>query len=147
MEGPELRWKTPNGRTNACVVPYSIRAVTVSPPPPIPSDDEDLLAQCRVETFRAGGKGGQHQNTTDSGVRLVHRPTGTRAESRTERSQLQNRRRALARLREKLEALYHEPTPRVPTRVPPREKRKRLEGKRRQGEKKRRRKPPRWPDE
>ena len=128
--------------------PYSKSTVTVSPPPPpVPDDDEDLLAQCRVETFRAGGKGGQHQNTTDSGVRLVHLPTGLRAESRTERSQLQNRKRALARLREKLTALHDTPEPRIPTKVPKREKRRRLEEKRRRGEKKQGRRPPKWPEE
>ena len=42
----------------------------------ISADDESLLAECRLETFRAGGPGGQHQNTTDSGVRLTHLPTG-----------------------------------------------------------------------
>lgn len=112
------------------------------PPPPIPPDDDALLSECRVETFRAGGKGGQHQNTTESGVRLVHLPTGVRAESRTERSQLQNRRRALASLRGKLEALRHRDPERVPTRVPGREKKKRLEEKRRRGDVKRMRKPP-----
>jgi protein subunit release factor B len=112
------------------------------PPRTVPQDDEALLTQCRIETFRAGGKGGQHQNATETGVRLVHRDTGVRAESRTERSQLQNRKRALARLREKLEALYHQDPERVPTRVPRREKRKRLRDKRRRGEVKRLRKPP-----
>src|SRR6056297_2251552 len=92
--------------------------------------DDDLLSDCRVDVFRAGGKGGQHQNTTNSGVRLVHRPTGIRAESRTERSQTGNRRRALARLREKLEEEAHEDAERIPTRVPRREKRKRLRNKR-----------------
>jgi len=117
------------------------------PTPAIPGDDDALLAECRVETFRAGGKGGQHQNTTNTGVRLVHRPSGLRAESRTERSQLQNRKRALARLREKLEARARRAPPRVPTAVPVREKRKRIEGKRRRGEVKRLRKPPGRNDE
>ena len=108
----------------------------------MPQDDSDLLAECRVETFRAGGKGGQHQNTTDSGVRLVHRPSGLRCESRTERSQLQNRRRALARLREKLEAANHREPPRRPTKVPRSQKRKRLEKKRKRGETKRNRRKP-----
>ncbi len=109
---------------------------------PIPEDDDVLLAECRVETFRAGGKGGQHQNTTETGVRLVHLPTGIRAEGRSERSQLRNRNAALARLRSKLEAAARTPKPRTPTRVPGAEKRKRLEEKRRQGEKKRLRRPP-----
>jgi protein subunit release factor A len=104
--------------------------------------DDELLADCRIDVFRAGGKGGQHQNTTNTGVRLVHRPTGVRAESRTERSQLANRRRALARLREKLDQAAREDPTRVPTRVPAREKRKRLENKRQRSEKKRLRKPP-----
>lgn len=113
-----------------------------SDPPPVPRDDEALLAECRIETFRAGGKGGQHQNTTNSGVRLVHLPTGLRSESRSERSQTQNRRRALAQLRRKLEALHHRPATRIPTAVPRSQKRKRLEAKRKRADvKKRRRRP------
>ncbi len=45
----------------------------------------------RVDTFASGGPGGQHQNKTQSGVRLVHLPTGVVAESRTERSQHKNK--------------------------------------------------------
>lgn len=111
-------------------------------PFPIPATDEELLAQCRVDTFRAGGPGGQHQNTTESGVRLVHLPTGIQVEARDERSQHRNRALALDRLRDRLERRNRRPAPRVPTRVPPREKRKRLEEKRRRGEVKRRRRPP-----
>lgn len=110
---------------------------------PIPDSDEALLAQCRVETFRSGGKGGQHQNTTDSGVRLIHEPTGLRAGSRNDRSQHRNKALALDRLRKKLERLNARRAPRVPTRVPSREKRKRLESKKRRSRiKDQRRRPP-----
>ena len=108
----------------------------------IPDSDELLLAECRVETFRAGGPGGQHQNATESGVRLVHLPSGLRAVAREERSQHRNRARALTRLRSKLEEFLHRETPRVSTRVPRREKEKRLGDKRRRGQAKRLRKPP-----
>lgn len=111
-------------------------------PIPIPEDDDALLAECRVETFRAGGPGGQHQNTTESGVRLVHEPTGERVEARDERSQHRNKKLALARLRERLEALNETPKERIPTKVPKREKRKRLENKRHRSRKKKLRKPP-----
>lgn len=111
-------------------------------PFPIPDSDEELLAQCRVETFRAGGPGGQHQNTTESGVRLVHLPTGVRAVARDERSQHRNRALALERLRARLEARNARAEPRVPTRVPAAEKRRRLETKRRKAATKRLRRPP-----
>jgi peptide chain release factor 2 len=42
------------------------------------------------QTFRSGGPGGQHQNKTESGVRLIHRPSGVVAECRSERSQHKN---------------------------------------------------------
>jgi protein subunit release factor A len=103
----------------------------------IPASDEDLLAQCRVDTFRSGGKGGQHQNTTDSGVRLTHLPTGIVVTARRERSQHRNRAIALARLRERLEALNKPKPERTPTQVPERERRRRLEEKRIRSQKKR----------
>ena len=110
--------------------------------PPIPEDDDALLSECRVETFRSGGPGGQHQNVTESGVRLVHLPTGVRAIARDERSQHRNRSLALQRLRQKLEELSREEKPRVPTRVPRGQKKKRVEEKKRQGRKKELRRPP-----
>lgn len=50
------------------------------------------------QTFRAGGKGGQHQNKTNSGVRLIHKKSGAVGESRSERSQAQNKKLAFKRL-------------------------------------------------
>lgn len=103
------------------------------------TEDDSLLAECRVETFRAGGPGGQHQNTTDSGVRLTHLPTGISVTARESRSQHRNRKMALARLRAALEERARPEKPRIPTKVPKREKRERLEEKRRRSELKRRR--------
>ena len=56
----------------------------------------------RIDTFSAGGPGGQHQNKTQSGVRLTHIPTGTVAESRTERSQHKNKEMCWKMLRARL---------------------------------------------
>ena len=51
-----------------------------------------------IEVFRAGGKGGQKQNKTSSGVRIRHIASGCTAESREERSQYQNKKIAFQRL-------------------------------------------------
>jgi len=51
-----------------------------------------------IQTFRSGGKGGQHQDKTDSGVRIIHKNSGAIGESRNERSQYQNKRIAFKRL-------------------------------------------------
>lgn len=51
-----------------------------------------------IQTFRAGGKGGQHQNKTETGVRVVHPPSGAVGEARDSRSQDQNKRAAFRKM-------------------------------------------------
>ena len=104
--------------------------------------DEQLLAECDVETFRAGGPGGQHQNKTESAVRLTHRPTGIVVTARESRSQHRNRARALARLRAALAAREHTAPPRRPTKPTRASKEERLERKRRRSLTKRQRRRP-----
>lgn len=58
------------------------------------------VQDCEVQTFRSGGKGGQNQNKRDTGVRIIHHPSGARGESREERSQLQNKKAAFQRMAE-----------------------------------------------
>lgn len=58
------------------------------------------IKDCEVQTFRAGGKGGQNQNKRDTGVRIIHRASGAVGESREERSQLQNKKKAFRRMAE-----------------------------------------------
>ncbi len=65
-------------------------------------DDQALLAQCDVHTYRASGPGGQHRNKVSSAVRLRHRPSGISAHADQSRSQHDNKRLALRRLRMKI---------------------------------------------
>lgn len=65
---------------------------------------EDL----RVDTYRSGGKGGQHLNKTDSAVRFTHLPTGIVVACQSERSQIFNRQACMNMLRSKLYEYYRE---------------------------------------
>ena len=109
----------------------------------LPEPDEELLAECDIDTFRSSGPGGQHVNKTESAVRLRHRPSGIVVSSQQERSQYRNKIICLHKLRRKVAELNYRPAKRVKTRVPQSAKNRTREAKAKQSLKKRlRAKPP-----
>lgn len=71
--------------------------------------DAELLAQCKVDTYRASGPGGQKRNKTSSAVRIRHPASGLIAIAEESRSQHENRARALKRLRQAFFLKLREP--------------------------------------
>jgi|TARA_B100000035_G_C20875113_1_gene498003 protein subunit release factor B len=102
----------------------------------VPESNEDLLKECRVDTFRASGKGGQHVNKTESAVRLTHLLSGIVVTCQDERSQHRNKEIALNRLRDKLIELNRKPKKRVPTKATRSSQEKRIQNKKIQSQKK-----------
>jgi len=73
---------------------------------PVLLEVEALLKECHVGRTRRSGPGGQHRNKVETAVVIEHEPTGIIAEASERRSQAQNKRNAIARLRMKL-AIHH----------------------------------------
>ncbi len=108
----------------------------------IPQTNDDLMAECDVETLSGSTKGGQRANKVETGVRLTHRPTGTVVMARRSRSQFRNKALAVAELRRRLEEAARPVAVRRPTKPTKGSKRRRLEAKRQRSEKKANRRPP-----
>jgi len=66
---------------------------------PAALETESLLKQCEIRRGRRSGPGGQHRNKVETAIVVTHQPTGIRAEATERRSQEQNRRVAITRLR------------------------------------------------
>lgn len=69
----------------------------------ISDSDEDLLSECKVETFRSSGKGGQHANKTESAVRLTHIKSRLQVMCQDNRSQHLNKIKCIKELRRRIE--------------------------------------------
>ena len=106
-------------------------------PPPYTLDRDVLAREVEIHVFRASGAGGQHVNQTESALRLVHPPSGVVVIAQDSSSQHRNREIAFERLVERLRKLNYVKPRRVPTRPSKAAKKRRIETKKREGEKKR----------
>ena len=98
------------------------------------STDRDALEkEVELQTYRAGGPGGQHRNKADTAVRLHHPSSGITVTATERRSQSMNRELAFERLIERLEKRNHRPKKRRPTKPTKASKRRRVDAKKRRG--------------
>ncbi len=95
-----------------------------------PTDRASLERDCDLEFFIASGPGGQHRNKVETGVRLVHRPSGIMVTATERRSQHANREAAFERMEARLLALQRVVPPRRPTQPTTGSRMRRLETKR-----------------
>src|SRR5256714_11315097 len=96
-----------------------------------PTDRASLERDCTEAFFMASGPGGQHRNRVETGVRLIHRPSGIVVTATERRSQHANREVAFERMAERLEERQRVAKPRRPTRPTPASRVRRLNAKRR----------------
>ena len=108
----------------------------------IPDSDDALLSECKVETFRSSGKGGQHANKTESAVRLTHIKSGIQGVCQDERSQYLNKIKCIKELRIRIEKHNYKPPRRIQTKPTRVSIEKRLTTKKHKSEKKKNRKKP-----
>jgi len=81
-------------------------------------DDKALLEQCDVHVYKASGPGGQHRNKVSSAVRLRHRPSGITVHGDESRSQHENKRAALRRLRMNIACRLRQPVDKAGREIP-----------------------------
>ncbi len=82
------------------------------------TDPQALKRQVIVETYRSSGPGGQRKNKVETAVRLKHLPSGITVIATEHRSQVENRKLAFERLRERLIKLNRPRKRRIPTSIP-----------------------------
>ncbi len=106
------------------------------------TDPKVLEKEVEWSFIRGSGPGGQHRNKVETGVRLVHEPSGITITATAARSQKRNRELAMARLIEKLRALNYRPPKRHRTRPTRASIRRRLDAKKRRSDVKAQRRKP-----
>ena len=108
----------------------------------IHDSDDILLSECKIETFRSSGKGGQHANKTESAVRLTHIKSGIQVMCQDERSQYFNKKKCIKELRLRIKKNNHIPSKRIQTKPTRGSIERRLLTKKYKSEKKKNRKNP-----
>ena len=106
----------------------------------ISESDEVLLSECKIETFKSSGKGGQHANKTESAVRLTHIKSGIQVTCQDERSQYLNKIKCIKELRIRIKKNNYIPPKRIKTKPTKGSIERRLLAKKYKSEKKKNRK-------